>query len=77
MSNYSMPAGGVTPANRPVLYGYLTLKQLASELGRDVRTVMRWRLQRKGPPACKVCGRLLFKRADVLAWIEQQRECAA
>jgi len=72
-------AGSAVSANRagrPLLAGYLTRKQVAAELRIGIRTFARWRLQRKSPPACRVGGRLLFKRADVLAWIEQQKECA-
>lgn len=63
-----------TTTPQPVLSQYLTRKQLAAELGVTVRTISRWRWERKGPPAHRVAGRVLFKRADVMEWIEQQRE---
>lgn len=57
-----------------VLANYLTRDQLAEELGVTTRTISRWRWERKGPPAHKVAGRILFKRTDVEAWLDQQRE---
>ncbi len=62
---------------RPLLADYLSRQQLADELRVDLRTLNRWRWQRKGPPATRIAGRVLFKRSDVQAWIEAQREAVA
>lgn len=61
----------------PVLSQYLSRKQLAAELGVTVRTISRWRWERKGPTAHVIGGRIFFKRSDVEAWLEKQREDAA
>lgn len=68
-----------TGTNTPpsVLSQYLTRKQLAAELGVTVRTISRWRWERKGPAAHIIGGRVYFKRSDVEAWLEKQREDAA
>lgn len=71
------PATNPAHSHRPLLADYLTRQQLADELNIDLRTLSRWRWQRKGPPATRVAGRVLFKRADVVAWIESQREQVA
>lgn len=63
----AQPIGGV-------LANYLTRDQLAAELGVTTRTISRWRWERKGPPAHRIAGRVMFKRPDVEAWLEQQRE---
>lgn len=59
-----------------ILDNYLTRDQLAAELGVTTRTISRWRWERKGPPAHRIAGRVMFKRPDVEAWLEQQREDA-
>jgi excisionase family DNA binding protein len=80
--NQVSSAGNAVPANQAqsepqsLLGEYLNMRQLANELSISFKTLERWRLQRKAPPACRVGGRLLFKRSDVLAWIEAQRESA-
>jgi len=61
----------------PLLTNYLTKAELCRELSIDPRTLSRWRLQRKGPPAVRIAGRLLFHREAVLAWIESHQERAA
>lgn len=61
----------------PILSDYLSKSQLAAELGVTVRTITRWRMMRTAPPAVRVAGRVMFKRADVKQWIEAQREVAA
>lgn len=63
--------------DRPLLADFLSRRQLADELRIDIRTLSRWRWQRKGPPAIRVAGRVLFKRSDVLAWLDAQREQVA
>ena len=60
-----------------VLADYLSRDQLAAELDVTTRTISRWRWNRKGPPATRIAGRVLFRRSDVLAWIESQREVTA
>ncbi|MBE5315684.1 MAG: helix-turn-helix domain-containing protein [Xanthomonadales bacterium] len=60
----------------PLLADYLTREQLAAELHVTVRTLARWRWQRIGPPSVLLCGRRLYRRSDVAAWIEAQREAA-
>jgi hypothetical protein len=65
------------PPTDGVLANYLSRDQLADELGVTTRTISRWRWNRKGPPAHRIAGRVMFKRADVVVWLEQQREeCA-
>lgn len=51
----------------------LTTGELAAELHRSTETVKRWRRERKGPPFLRLQGRVLYDRADVEAWLQQQR----
>lgn len=53
---------------------YLSGKQLAELLGISESTVTLWRAQGKGPAWIK-CGRSVrYARADVDAWLEQNRQ---
>ena len=60
-----------------LLSDYLSKADLAAELGITVRTITRWRMMRTAPPAVKFAGRVMFKRSDVMAWLESQREAVA
>ena len=42
--------------------------QLARRWGISHRTLQRWRCQGKGPPYLKLCGRVLYRAAEVLQW---------
>ncbi|MFT3792094.1 MAG: helix-turn-helix domain-containing protein [Rudaea sp.] len=67
----------VTASATPILADYLTIAALAAELGVTTRTIRRWRWKRTAPPAIRMHGRILYRRADVIAWIDSQREVAA
>ena len=61
-------------AGAEVLAGYLTLHQLAAQLGISPRTLLRWHAQRMGPPRC-VVGRLIRYRVDaVRAWMASREQ---
>ena len=51
----------------------LTPKQTSDYLQVTTRTLARWRNMRKGPPWVKAGHRVLYRRADLDAWLEQQR----
>jgi predicted DNA-binding transcriptional regulator AlpA len=53
---------------------YLTLQQLARELGLSPRTLARWHVQRVGPPRTCIGKLVLFRRASVLAWLQGHEE---
>ncbi len=38
-----------------------------------VMTLRRWRREARGPPFRKLGGRVLYNKAEVLAWVESQR----
>ena len=42
--------------------------ELARRWGISHRTLQRWRSQEKGPPYLKLCGRVIYRAAEVLAW---------
>jgi hypothetical protein len=53
----------------PILMGWLTEQELATELRRDVRTLMRWRSAGIGPPFVRTGSALLYDREKVCAWL--------
>lgn len=54
--------------------GELLLEQAAADLLHAKKQTLRaWRVRRKGPPFYKLNGRVLYKREDLAAWIEQCR----
>jgi len=53
---------------------WLTAEEVAAELRlASVKTLYKWREQRKGPPALKIGRGLRYTRSDVNAWIAEQR----
>jgi hypothetical protein len=57
-----------------VVAAALLSEQDAAEILHAKKQTMRaWRNRRKGPPFYKLNGRILYKREDLQAWIEQCR----
>lgn len=50
----------------------VTTKIAANILSRSPRTLENWRSQKKGPPYIK-CGGVLYRTADIDAWLEKGR----
>lgn len=46
----------------------------AKILNRSTVTLERWRRLRMGPPYYRIAGRILYDRAEVLAWVAAQRQ---
>ncbi|WP_017941536.1 MULTISPECIES: helix-turn-helix domain-containing protein [unclassified Thioalkalivibrio] len=47
----------------------MTPQQAAEYLHLSPRTLIRWRNMRKGPPWVKAGQRIIYRRADVDAWL--------
>jgi predicted DNA-binding transcriptional regulator AlpA len=52
----------------------LSLKDLAGLTGLGVSTLERLRARGDLPPAIVVCGKLLYRRADVESWLAEHTE---
>lgn len=52
---------------------YMTTGEVAELLRTPEQSVRFWRHAGRGPASIKVGRRVLYDRADVLAWIEKQR----
>jgi hypothetical protein len=64
-------------SNPPLLGDYLTLVQLAGELGKSPRTLERYFVARRGPRKTRIGSTILFKISDVHDWLDSLREPAA
>lgn len=51
----------------------LTTAEAADYLRQSPRTLIRWRGLRVGPPWTKAGQRVLYRRADLDAWLDRQR----
>jgi hypothetical protein len=57
------------PPAADVLAGFMTPEELATALGRSLRTLARWHAERKGPARCKVGGLVLYRIEAVQRWM--------
>jgi excisionase family DNA binding protein len=57
-----------------ILGGYITTEELAVELNVTPLTVVRWRLQKAGPPITRLGRRILYRRSSVQAWLAAQEQ---
>ena len=55
-----------------VLDGFLTESQLAKQLGRTRRTLLRWHVNRIGPPRIQLGRLILYSAKSVRVWIQSQ-----
>lgn len=56
----------------PLLSDYLTIIELAAQLGRTPTTLYRWHVRDIGPPRVRLGRKVLYKRAAVIEWLESQ-----
>ena len=58
-------------------FNTLSPKEASAIFKRSVATLERWRLLRTGPPFFLICGRVLYDRREISAWIEKQKRRTA
>ena len=66
MKTTLQPASGLVPL--------MSIEDLADFLGVPIATIYDWRVGGKGPCGVRVGRHVKFTQADVLAWIDAQRE---
>ena len=59
-----------------ILSDFLTKQELASELGREMRTLDRWDVLGIGPPRTRVGRKVLYRRTSVQKWLAAQEHYA-
>lgn len=50
----------------------ITIQQLSEDLGVPENTLRYWRSQGRGPQSARVGRRVMYRRADVVRWIDEQ-----
>jgi predicted DNA-binding transcriptional regulator AlpA len=61
----------------PILSEFLTTEELATELGRNKRTLDRWDALGAGPPRTRVGRKVLYRRSSVQKWLAAQEQSPA
>ena len=56
---------------------YLVIEEAAEILRTPVSTLYQWRHAGTGPPSAKVGRRLLYERAALVRWVEEQTQRVA
>jgi Helix-turn-helix domain len=56
----------------PILAEFMTVEELAAELGRNKRTLDRWDALGIGPPRTRMGRTLLYRRSSVQKWLAAQ-----
>ena len=49
-------------------------RELARLLGKSLRTIRRWSVERRAPPKVRLGKSIFFRRESVLRWIASQEE---
>jgi len=66
-------AVGAEGQTRPgVLADFMDTDELAADLDVTPLTLVRWRLQKTGPPVTRLGRRILYRRSSVQAWLAAQ-----
>jgi len=60
----------------PILAEFMTVEELAAELGRNKRTLDRWDALGIGPPRTRVGRAVLYRRSSVQKWLVAQEHQA-
>jgi hypothetical protein len=61
-------------SSEPILAEFLTKEELAAELGRNPRTLDRWKVLGMGPPRTHVGRKILYRRGSVQKWLAAQEQ---
>jgi len=58
----------------PILSQFFSKEELATELGRNARTLDRWEVLGIGPPRTFVGRKILYRRTSVQRWLAAQED---
>lgn len=72
MNSNTEPAAEQPRHDERLLSEWMTLEELAAELGVHKETVRTWNRERRGPPFARVGLRRLYRREAVREWLRQQ-----
>lgn len=54
------------------MHDMLTIDEAAELLRSSKATLRRWRYERTGPPSAKVGSRVMYRRTELAAWLDEQ-----
>jgi hypothetical protein len=60
-----------------ILKDYLSREQLAADIGKSVKTLVRWELDGRGPPVTRLGRDVLYYIPSLQKWLRQQEEQSA
>jgi hypothetical protein len=59
-----------------ILKDYLSREQLAANIGKSVKTLVRWELDGKGPPVTRIGRDVLYSIPSFEKWLKAQERAA-
>ena len=62
------------PETQSILSGYMTVLQLAAELGNSPRTLDRWHRLKIGPPRVVIGRLVLYRIESVRTWLRSREQ---
>jgi hypothetical protein len=60
-----------------ILKDYIPREKLAADIGKSVKTLVRWELDGRGPPVTRLGRDVLYYIPSVQKWLRQQEEQSA
>jgi hypothetical protein len=60
-----------------ILKDYIPRPKLAADIGKSVKTLVRWELDGRGPPVTRIGRDVLYYIPSVQKWLRQQEQSAA
>jgi hypothetical protein len=60
-----------------ILKDYVSREQLAADIGKSTKTLIRWELDGSGPPVTRVGRDVLYYIPSVEKWLRSQEQSAA
>jgi hypothetical protein len=60
-----------------ILKDYVSREQLAANIGKSVKTLVRWELDGRGPPVTRIGRDVLYYIPSVQKWLRRQEEQSA
>jgi len=60
-----------------ILKDYIPREKLAADIGKSVKTLVRWELDGSGPPVTRLGRNVLYYIPSVQKWLRQQEEQSA
>jgi predicted DNA-binding transcriptional regulator AlpA len=60
-----------------ILKDYVSREQLAANIGKSTKTLIRWELDGRGPPVTRIGRDVLYYLPSIEKWLRSQEKAAA